>query len=145
MSTTHWSFQQLCDAAGEASSTSGVSSRLLPALRGNDLGLMAGYLVRTKRAVREGGILKVMPRRGEKGRRWNAAYTEISETDKDLLRLRCTGEALFSCELFGNFWAMSRPVELCFVLPLSFWCFSSPLLQRRSNIQQSRKSKGERP
>lgn len=91
MSTTRWIFQQLCNAAGEASSTSGVSSRLLPALRGDDLTLMAGYLVRTKRAVREGDILKVIARRGG-GRRWDAASPEISETDKDLLRLRCTGE-----------------------------------------------------
>lgn len=101
MSAFHWCFQQLCSAAGEASSTSSVSSRLLPSLSGDDLVLMAGYLVRTKRAVREGNILKVTARSG--GRRWNAMCPEISETDKDLLRLRCTGESTEAYSLVTSF------------------------------------------
>lgn len=60
----------------------------------DDVTLLAGYLVRTKRAVveEEEGLLKVFARGGSGRGGGGAARTEpISETEKDLLRLRCTG------------------------------------------------------
>ena len=90
-----WCFRQLCRAAGAAASAKGVASRLLSSLDGDDLALLAGYLVRTKRAIRKESIVKVTAM-GKAVRRWTSANgecSEISETDIDLLGLRCTGES----------------------------------------------------
>lgn len=85
-STSPWSFQQLCRAAFQQTS--------LSKLVGDDLTLLAEHMVRTKLAVREEGVLKVVARGGgaasEAGRETRTAGV-ISETDKDLLRIRCTG------------------------------------------------------
>ena len=107
-----WCFEQLCRAAaaggsgttasgGLASPKSNAASRMLSRLSRDDIALLARYLVRTKRAVEEDGVLKVIGRGADGGvgghRAGRAAAagessTAISETEKDLLRLRCTGE-----------------------------------------------------
>lgn len=84
-----WGFQQLCAAVGLSAPKGSTPSRMLPGLDRNDLELFAAYLVRTKRAAQEEGLLKVLVP-GDEG--WGGR-TAISETDRDLLRLRCTGEA----------------------------------------------------
>lgn len=106
-----WNFEQLCRtaaAAAEAAATatatrvasgrgpptpdkcSAAAPRMLAHISSDDVALFAKYLVRTKRAVTEGGLLKVLSRGG--GSRVAAAGATVSETEKDLLRLRCTGE-----------------------------------------------------
>lgn len=107
-----WSFQQLCAAAAThpgahgrkcdpASGNSGIStpsnvSALLSKLSGDDLELLAQHLVRTKHAVKDtdGDVLKVLARGGAGSSAGRGAGTagSISEMDKDLLRLRCTGK-----------------------------------------------------
>ncbi|CAN0081789.1 unnamed protein product [Ectocarpus sp. 6 AP-2014] len=64
---------------------------MLARISSDDVALFAKYLVRTKRAVTEGGLLKVLSRGG--GSRVAAAAATVSETEKDLLRLRCTAVA----------------------------------------------------
>lgn len=130
-----WCFEQLCRAAsirgasdtgaaaaaaggGLAPPSSGVASRrMLSRLSRDDIALLARHLVRTKRAVEEQGLLKVLARGvggggvgGQGGGRAAAAAEassmEISETEKDLLRLRCTGEEFHSrlCRLNDCLW-----------------------------------------
>lgn len=63
----------------------------------DDVTLLARYLIRTNRAVVEAeeGLLKVLARGDSGGRGWGGIFAAgkpaISETEKDLLRLRCTG------------------------------------------------------
>lgn len=87
-----WSFQQLCRAAGAARATPDAASTntMLSNLSSEDNALLAAYLIRTKRAVREAGCLKVLG--GGGGGSSGQETALISETDKDLLRLRCTGD-----------------------------------------------------
>lgn len=103
-----WCFEQLCRAAatggsGSTAPKSDVASRMLSRLSRDDIALLAKYLVRTKRAVEEEGLLKIVGRGvGGGGGRQGAgtvaaaaageSSAAISETEKDLLRLRCTGE-----------------------------------------------------
>lgn len=115
-----WCFEQLCRAAAAAGSgatasgglappKSDVASRMLSRLSRDDIALLARYLVRTKRAVEEDGVLKILGRGvncGVGGQGVGRAATAaaaaagessaatISETEKDLLRLRCTGEEM---------------------------------------------------
>lgn len=88
-----WSFHHLCRAAGAAKAAADAASAntMLSNLSSDDYALLAAYLVRTKRAVREDGVLKVLVGGGGGGSSGKGTAV-ISETDKDLLRLRCTGE-----------------------------------------------------
>ena len=58
---------------------------MLRNLASDDCALLAAYMVKTKRAVREDGMLKIVTVSGGGGDRGEAI---ISETDRDLLRLR---------------------------------------------------------
>ncbi|CAM9224017.1 unnamed protein product [Ectocarpus sp. 12 AP-2014] len=69
-----------------------AAPRMLARISSDDVALFAKYLVRTKRAVTEGGLLKVLSRGG--GSRVAAAGATVPETEKDLLRLRCTVASL---------------------------------------------------
>lgn len=63
-----------------------------------DIAALAKYLVRTKRAAEEESLLKVFAGGGGgvgSGPTAPAGEVAISETEKDLLRLRCTGEGDF--------------------------------------------------
>ncbi|CAN0504638.1 unnamed protein product, partial [Ectocarpus sp. 12 AP-2014] len=107
-----WNFEQLCRAAAAAAEAAATTTatrvasgrgpptpekslaaapRMLARISNDDVALFAKYLVRTKRAVTEGGLLKVLSRGG--GSRVAAAGATVSETEKDLLRLRCTAVA----------------------------------------------------
>ncbi len=96
---------------GGVSGVSGASTTwMLSRLSKDDMALLARHLVRTRRAVREEGdgegLLKILRREGSigKGQRKSGSATAaaaagsrqailaISETEKDLLRLRGTGE-----------------------------------------------------
>ncbi|CAN0067038.1 unnamed protein product [Pylaiella littoralis] len=111
--TPPWCFDQLCRAAASAAAGSGTSAaavggglsesksdlmhRILSRVSKDDVTLLASYLVRTKRAVtdEEEGVMKVLARGG--GRGGEAATVgkgAILETEKDLLRLRCTVASL---------------------------------------------------
>lgn len=109
-----WNFEQLCRAAAAAAAAtatrvaSGRGSpekcatavpRMLARISSDDVALFAKYLVRTKRAVTEGGLLKVLSRGG--GDKMATTGVTVSETEKDLLRLRCTGESPLSTALFS--------------------------------------------
>ncbi|CAM9552314.1 unnamed protein product [Ectocarpus sp. 4 AP-2014] len=108
-----WNFEQLCRAAAAAAADaaatrtathvdsgrgpptpekcSAAAPRMLARISSDDVALFAKYLVRTKRAVTEGGLLKLLSKGG--GIRVAAAGATVSETEKDLLRLRCTAVA----------------------------------------------------
>lgn len=58
---------------------------MLRSLASDDFALLAAYMVKTKRAVREDGVLKVVTGSGGGSDKREAI---ISETDRDLLRLR---------------------------------------------------------
>lgn len=114
--TPPWCFEQLCRAAASAAAAGplgadaasvggGLSqpkrvliSRMLSRASKDDVTLLAAYLVRTKRAVmeEEEGLLKVFAAGESDGRGWGgivaAGKPSISETEKDLLHLRCTGK-----------------------------------------------------
>ncbi|CAM9203373.1 unnamed protein product, partial [Ectocarpus sp. 12 AP-2014] len=108
-----WNFEQLCRAAAAAAEAAATMTatrvasgcgaptpekslaaapRMLARISSDDVALFAKYLVRTKRAVTEGGLLKVLSRGG--GSRVAAAGATVPETEKDLLRLRCTVASL---------------------------------------------------
>ncbi|CAB1121485.1 unnamed protein product [Ectocarpus sp. CCAP 1310/34] len=108
-----WNFEQLCRTAAAAAEDAATATatrvasgrgpptpekcsvaapRMLAHMSSDDVALFAKYLVRTKRAVTEGGLLKVLFRGG--GNRVAAAGATVSETEKDLLRLRCTVASL---------------------------------------------------
>lgn len=84
---TPCSFSGMCREASGSNPKGSASSTLLNALAGEDLALMARHLERTKRAVGDGTMIKIAGR----GRGGTLTALPISETDRDLLRLRCTG------------------------------------------------------
>ncbi|CAM9396784.1 unnamed protein product [Ectocarpus sp. 8 AP-2014] len=109
-----WNFEQLCRAAAAAAAAEATATttatrvasgrapptpekcssavpRMLARISSDDVALFAKYLVRTNRAVTEGGLVKVLSSGG--GSRVAAAGATVSETEKDLLRLRCTAVA----------------------------------------------------
>lgn len=70
-------------------------SVLMSKLFGDDVALLAKHMVRTKRAVRDidAGLLKVLaPGPTGQGSRTARGLSGISQLDKDLLKLRHTGE-----------------------------------------------------
>lgn len=68
-------------------------------LGSEDVEVLARYLVRTRRAVRDGEVLKLAGGGGAGGSR---VPRGVTDTDRDLLRLRCTG-ALRFLGGFGSF------------------------------------------
>lgn len=66
-----------------------MAFRMLRSLASDDLALLAAYMVKQKRAVREDGVLKVITGGGGGGGGGgDRGAAIISETDRDLLRLR---------------------------------------------------------
>ena len=83
-----WCWELLCRDVATSSPQGSVAFRMLPSLASDDLALLALYLVKTKRAVREDGVLKVITGSGGGGGGDSRGALAISETDRDLLRLR---------------------------------------------------------
>ena len=88
-----WCWELLCRNAATSSPLGSVAFRLLQSLARDDLALLATYMVQTKRAVREEGVLKVIAGSGGGGGGGRVVgggggTARISETDRDLLRLR---------------------------------------------------------
>ncbi|CAM9656553.1 unnamed protein product [Scytosiphon promiscuus] len=85
------------DRASTSPPDQGGTSHILSRIGAEDIALLVKYLVRTKRAVEEGSLLKVFTGgggAGGTGRPVPAGEVAISETEKDLLRLRCTVASL---------------------------------------------------
>lgn len=83
-----WCWELLCREAAASSPEGSVAFRMLRSLAGDDLALLAAYMVKQRRAVREDGVLKVIAGGGGGGGGGDRGAAIISETDRDLLRLR---------------------------------------------------------